>query len=304
MRGEWKEVVRLAFRGERFRDHSLDLGALTELSQFQKMVAETAKALWWASNSDRERLPKHFDDRTRLCLRRIEPGSAVAPLEVYIEETYDPELFESEPTEINEAIDLAHKVLLAIEKDEQLPDSFPKDLLPEYTRWGRGLSKDEAIDITPVGKEPAHLTSVSRSRLAALTEKPYEDQVDVTGEVLEADVRQRRFQLWLDEKTSVTVSFSSEQEDEVTSALKEHRSCRLQVKGKGEFSSLGKPLRVTQVSELSFQQIGELPYDHTVRPIEDILTELANEVPKNGWTKLPEDLTDNLDHYLYGTPKK
>ncbi len=32
--------------------------------------------------------------------------------------------------------------------------------------------------------------------------------------------------------------------------------------------------------------------------------ELAREVPAEEWAKLPADLTDNLDHYLYGTPKK
>jgi hypothetical protein len=32
--------------------------------------------------------------------------------------------------------------------------------------------------------------------------------------------------------------------------------------------------------------------------------ELAKQVPKEEWDKLPADLLDNLDHYLYGTPKK
>ena len=39
------------------------------------------------------------------------------------------------------------------------------------------------------------------------------------------------------------------------------------------------------------------------RPIEDVLVELADEVPAEEWDRLPADLTDNLDHYLYGTPR-
>lgn len=39
------------------------------------------------------------------------------------------------------------------------------------------------------------------------------------------------------------------------------------------------------------------------RPIEDVLGELAKEVPDEEWRNLPPDLSDNLDHYLYGTPK-
>jgi hypothetical protein len=41
-----------------------------------------------------------------------------------------------------------------------------------------------------------------------------------------------------------------------------------------------------------------------VRPIEDVLLGLARKAPQEDWEKLPSDLTDNLDHHLYGTPKK
>ena len=94
MSGTWREIVRLRFKGERFRDHALDLTALTELRQFQRIVAETAKALWRTANPDRERLPAHFEDRTRLCLRRIESGSAVAPLEVWVEDEGQTQLWD------------------------------------------------------------------------------------------------------------------------------------------------------------------------------------------------------------------
>ncbi len=32
--------------------------------------------------------------------------------------------------------------------------------------------------------------------------------------------------------------------------------------------------------------------------------ELAMQVPKEEWDKFPPDFSDNLDHYLYGAPKK
>lgn len=41
-----------------------------------------------------------------------------------------------------------------------------------------------------------------------------------------------------------------------------------------------------------------------VRPIEELLSDLAKEIPQEEWDKLPKDLNDNLDHYLYGVPKK
>lgn len=45
-------------------------------------------------------------------------------------------------------------------------------------------------------------------------------------------------------------------------------------------------------------------YDHSAQPIEDVLEGLAKEIPQEEWDKLPSDLNDNLDHYLYRVPKK
>ena len=187
-----------------------------------------------------------------------------------------------------------------------MPIILPQDLLDEYTKLGEGLSDDESIELSPawMPQKPAHVTRKTSERLASFKEGKYEDQVDVSGEVLEADVRNGHFQLWLDENTSVKVSFSSEQEDLVTDALKNHRSILLQVKGRGKFSPQGKPENIEEVTELNLQAAGEIPFDKTARPIEDILMELANEIPEEERKKLPSDLSENLDHYLYGTPKK
>lgn len=128
--------------------------------------------------------------------------------------------------------------------------------------------------------------------------------VEVTGEVLEADVKQRKFQLWIDGQTHVLVMFSDPQEVDVTTALRDHKSVRVRVKGQAEMSPQGKLLRVTEIEELVLGPAGEAPYDHSAPPIEEVLAGLARGVPKAEWDKLPSDLTDNLDHYLYGTPKR
>lgn len=304
MKGQWKEVVRLTFKGERFRDHALDLSAINELSQFQKMATETAKALWHAANPKRERLPKLFEERTRLCLRKVEDGSAVAPLEVFIEQPEQGEIFEQEPTEIKEALALVEEVFHAVEKDEPFPDKFQKSLLLDYEPWGKELLDDEAIEISTNGRSSARITPDIRSRLSSLIERTHESHGEVAGEVLEADVRQRHFQLWLDDKTKVAASFSEEQEDAVIDALKNHKTVRLRVRGQVEYSDSGGPVRIANIEDLQIQTIGEIPYDSSARPIEDILAELAREVPEEEWKKLPADLTDNLDHYIYGTPKQ
>lgn len=304
MPGQWKEVVRLGFKGDRFRDHALDLSALTELSQFQKLIAETAKALWRTAHPDRERLPSRFEDRTRLCLRRIEPGSAVVPLEVYIEEPDSPQLWDPEPKEVNEAIGLAHEVLQAVAQDAPLPERFPRQLVSEYAKWGQSLADNEEIELRPPGKAPSRISALHRQRLAAFVETAHEDTVEVTGEVFEADVRQGKFQLWCDDGPAVAVSFDAEQEELVTTALKEHRSARLLVRGRGEFSPSGQLRRFVQVHTLEMVSQHHPEYDTEAPSIEDVLSALAAEVPEEDWDNLPTDLSDNLDHYLYGTPRQ
>lgn len=303
MSGQWKEVIRLSFKGQRFQDHAFDLTALTELIQFQRMVAETAKTLWKAANPDRKNLPKRFEERTRLCLRKIEEGSAVAPLEVYISEPDQFKLFETEPAEISEALALAHRAFRSIERNEPLPDSFPRSLVSEYSKLGQGLGEDEAIELIKNDFEPVRVTPQVRSRWITFSEPSHENYVDISGEVLEADLRQGRCQVWIDEKTWITVPFSLDQEEQITDALKGHKTHRLQIKGRGDFSPQGKPIRIAEVDDLKLQPLGESSYNPSARPIEEILAELAKEVPEDEWKKLPTDLTENLDQYLYGRPK-
>jgi hypothetical protein len=303
MAGKWKEVVRLTFKGERFRDHALDLRALSELSQFQRMVAETAKTLWRTANPDRKNLPPHFEERVRLCLRRIEDGSATAPLEVSMEEPDQMTLLEPVPIEINEAVELARDVFEAIEMNSEFPERFPRSLLPEYAKWGQTLADDESVEMRIAEKKPVYLKSVTRQNLEKMVETPHESHVEISGEVFETDVKKRRFQILASEDNAVTITFNPEQESQVTTALKDHKTVRMFVKGSGEYSPQGRLLRVMQVDELRLTT-DEKKYDHSARPIEDLLTELAKEIPQEEWKKLPDDLSYNLDHYIYGAPIK
>jgi len=39
-------------------------------------------------------------------------------------------------------------------------------------------------------------------------------------------------------------------------------------------------------------------------PIEQIAAERASRIPDEEWDRLPADLIEQLDHYLYGVPKR
>lgn len=40
------------------------------------------------------------------------------------------------------------------------------------------------------------------------------------------------------------------------------------------------------------------------RPIWERVTEISAQVPAEEWSKLPKDLSKNVDHYLYGSPQE
>jgi hypothetical protein len=135
---------------------------------------------------------------------------------------------------------------------------------------------------------------------------PYEDAAEVVGEVFEADVRQRRFQLWREDRagTSVSAPFDESQEEFVTTALKDHKVIRLRVRGRGEYLASGQLSRFALVESLEVVPVGGDGFDETAPAIEDVLASIAAEVPDAEWDRLPRDLTDDLDRYLYGTPQR
>ncbi|HSN89294.1 MAG TPA: hypothetical protein VL025_21185 [Thermoanaerobaculia bacterium] len=45
-------------------------------------------------------------------------------------------------------------------------------------------------------------------------------------------------------------------------------------------------------------------YDPEARPIWEIVAEIGAAVPEEVWARVPEDLSINFRHYLYGAPKE
>jgi hypothetical protein len=61
----------------------------------------------------------------------------------------------------------------------------------------------------------------------------------------------------------------------------------------------GQKLRV-----LVYPATGESAEGHGTRPIAEVLAEIAAAIPVAELVQLPSDFTDQLDHYIYGTPKR
>jgi hypothetical protein len=69
---------------------------------------------------------------------------------------------------------------------------------------------------------------------------------------------------------------------------------------------------VAQIPDFSGQKLRVLVYPaigngteaSDTRPIAEVLVEIAAAIPATELAQLPLDVTDQLDHYIYGTPKR
>jgi len=126
--------------------------------------------------------------------------------------------------------------------------------------------------------------------------------VDIVGEVVQADMVRGRLRMLLGEKNEVAVPFLHQHETDVAAALQDRANRCLRVRGSGVYIK-GKLTRLLRVEDLQLVLRPENPADRE-RPIEEVLADLAKNIPPEEWESLPDDFMDNLDHYLYGTPKR
>ena len=142
------------------------------------------------------------------------------------------------------------------------------------------------------------MTSPQRNGPAPTTEA----DIEVTGRVLLVDLHDGTIGLWTADETKITVAFTPEQEREVLTAFDWRTFACLQVQGRGEFVD-GQLQRIAKIHRTKIAlDKREKPPDY--RPIEEEIREIFKDTPAEEWAKLPKDLIENLDHYLYGAPKK
>jgi len=69
----------------------------------------------------------------------------------------------------------------------------------------------------------------------------------------------------------------------------------------GETSGLDRPI---DAKYHAGSWLDDIPFDPAAPSLLEIAEALAREVPDEEWAKVPTDLAANVDHYLYGTPKR
>jgi hypothetical protein len=232
------------------------------------MVAELAKYLFLQDHGDRQRVPKGFDSSFSLALTGIEDGSAVAVVERIHEPTLIPgtDYFE-------EARDLVNDTVQAVADKKQIPPRFPNDLLQNFERFGRILRKDESIElVTPGATTGPRYDRMVRKHLSLVTSSTYEQEVELVGKVVEADVKRHTFQIETYEGVVQSV-LPEKLEGEVLAALKDHHWLDVSLRAAAVFDRQDRIQRISEILELtSFE---------SVRPFTTRLDELT-QLPA-GW---------------------
>lgn len=290
------ELARLVFEGERYAQGGMDTTAMKEVIRFDRIVTEIAKTLWRRDNPTRERLPKGFGLTTQLCFDAIGAGSLVVPLK--LRNTAEPCLF---PTTAEQAVQLVRRTFAGAHRDEPPPEAMSRNLLPELVRLGEDLPHGSRLRLAVPGHTVTPVSRQARAKLREHLQGFYPDDVDIAGRVLEVNARHRRFQLWPESGGHIQVAFTPQQETEVMSALVEHRSVRVRVRGRGDFDFEGTLRRVSEVASIAIVPPEEPALDAEERPIHEIFAEIFSDVPDEVWDRLPSDLSHRHDHYLYGS---
>ena len=300
-----RTLVTHTFKGSRFEDHGIDVDVLPDLVAYKTLLAETAKELWRRHHPGRQRLPKNFEDSLLLKFFEVRPGSAAVPLVREIEYEGQEPLPEALSDELDQAVTLVAETMRAADDGRLLPEEFPKSILPRFGDYGKTLRPDESFEVLPVDwQSPARYTSRVRDRLSTWADAPYEDLVDLVGTVTMARVSKPRMALLLDDGAEVEAPFVAEHEDLVITALKQHATARLRVRGRGQFSGAGRLLRLLEAQHVSLLPEGDIPYDYSAKPIWEEIDELIQRIPPEEFERLPVDGAEQHDHYIYGTPKR
>ncbi|MFI5458098.1 MAG: hypothetical protein ACHRXM_21905 [Isosphaerales bacterium] len=304
MTTEHRTVVYHTFQGGRFEDHGVVLDVLEDLVRYRDLLVSVAKVLWRRRNAGRERLPKNFEDSLSMKFYEVQPNCATIPLARVLPPVDERPFFPIED-ELDEAIDLVTRTVEAAGQDKPIPEEFPKELLELFDGYGKTLRDDEWIEQRPAGSEkPVRYDAQVHHRLAQAMTAAYEDSVDLIAEVTMARVSRPRMGILLADGREIEASFRAEDERTITTALQDHQTTKVRLVGRGQFGPDGRLHRIHEVTQATLLPGGAIPFDPNAKPFWEEFEEIMAEVPMAEIEKLPRDGSAQLDHYLYGSPKK
>ena len=252
MNSEPDIVATLKFSGKRFRNGAFDLTAVGELERFQGVVLETAKFLWRKANPGSPGLPSRFDERISLCFRGTEAGGSVVPIE-YLSSSCQHDIVSVDKKYVTDSIDLAYKIISAIDGNQLVPKGVTRKLLAEYKQLGKGLDENEVMAFAPPHKPFVELNSEFKNCLASRLNSTYEDVIDIYASVYKVNMKKKSCLFASAYGSATQLSFNDEHTKSIIKALSKYRTHWVRIRGRGQFNDEGKLEKVISVAGVTYE---------------------------------------------------
>jgi hypothetical protein len=190
------EFARPRLDGPRFEGHAIPVELLSELEKYRKLLLEVAKDLY-RLNTGGEEPPAGFSKRFKLELKGVEEGSAIPvfvrelpPIPEAVMAAAQPPAetdTEEDFREFDEARDLVAQTIEMVAAKAEIPDRFPRRLLPMLENLGKKFEHEGSFEFrgpsAPREQRGPQLTPGVRERIHDIRSKDYSRQVVHDGTV-------------------------------------------------------------------------------------------------------------------------
>lgn len=290
-------LAELRFTGGIYDSCALDDRALQEIIKVMHAITETAKELWRTEHADRARAPKGFNESHQVHMREIRSGSTAVVLDPAVREDSQLPLMNGL---LNDAVAFMHDSCVAVREDTEPPLGLTPTLVNTYAQLGSKLESSAALSFTPRGGARTRIDPFLRKQFRERIPDSYDGIVDLIGRVLAADVHRRTFQIWLGRTLHINADFSSEQENQITSALRDHDAMQLRIRGRGRYRITGDLIHIDQVERIDPLHPDDIELDPDEPMLSQMIERAFADVPAETWEALPQDMAERHDDYFSG----
>lgn len=185
------------FKGDRFTNHHLPVQAFPDFIAYEAIIRAIAKELYFSTHKGKTRLPKGFQERFKLSLTDIEPGSVVSVLSREFESE------QKEDDEFDRARDLLNEFISSVNNQKPL-EKFPKKVISLFEDLGKGLQLGDSIELRIPGKNTSSTYSKAiRSQILSISKKAYLDVCYLTGSISGFEAEKRKLFIVLEDGQAI-----------------------------------------------------------------------------------------------------
>ncbi len=267
------DFVRVRFAGGRFDSHTIPFDVLPDLAAYRDLVVEVAKHLFRERNSDRQRVPKGFEESFQLGLSQVIQGNSATALAQRLETLEDQPVDAVQAGfgfprygEFEDARDLLDRVIAAANDGHPLPPEFPRELVGKFNRFGQSLRVGEHAELSHGQTDPVRYDTETRKRIVLSANATYENTLDQRFTLTGGEIRAYIVHLAGEDGTRFDLRVDTDEECEKAIARRRHQ---VRVVGVGLFDRQDRLTKITKYKELIYTD------DEPQQPLDERLGEIV-----------------------------